>query len=179
MGKLVFGMMQSLDGYIAGPNGELRPPRPLVHQHFNDHVRNVDAILYGRRIYEMMRYWEEDKPDWEEIEHDFAQAWRSKPKWVASRTLKSVGPNATLIQGDVCDFAAKLKSQHNGEIDVAGAELANSLSAAGLIDEYRLYFRPYVLGGGKRYFAGPTPPLRLLSHDSIGEDTVRLTYVPT
>jgi dihydrofolate reductase len=178
MGRLIFGMMQSLDGYIAGPSGELRPPGPILHRHFNDHVRGSDGILYGRRMYEVMRYWDEDKPDWEEIEHDFAQAWRSKPKWVASRSLKSVGPNATLVQGDLIDFAAKLKSERDGDIDVAGAELANVLSAARLVDEYRLYFRPYVLGTGKPYFAGSPPQLRLVKHDAIGEDAVRLTYVP-
>ena len=178
MGKLVFGMMQSLDGYIAGPSGQFFPPGPLLHQHFNDHVRGLSGMLYGRRIYEVMRYWEEDKPDWDDIELDFARAWRSKPKWVPSRTLKSVGPNATLIQGDVCELAARLKSELDGEIDVAGADLASTLSAAGLIDEYRLYLRPYVVGGGKPYFAGSVPPLRLLKHETIGEDAVRLTYVP-
>jgi dihydrofolate reductase len=129
-------------------------------------------------MYEVMRYWEEDKPDWDDIEHDFAHAWRPKPKWVASRTLTSVGPNATLVQGDLIDFAAKLKAERDGDIDVSGPELANVLSAAGLIDEYHLYLRPYVLGGGKPYFAGPVPPLRLMKHQAIGEDAVRLTYVP-
>jgi riboflavin biosynthesis pyrimidine reductase len=76
------------------------------------------------------------------------------------------------------DFAASLKSERDGDIDVSGAELANVLSAAGLVDEYRLYFRPYVLGTGKPYFAGPRPPLRLIKLDAIGEDAVRLTYGP-
>jgi dihydrofolate reductase len=178
MGRLIFGMMQSLDGYIAGPSGELTPPGPMLHRHFNDHVRSLTGMLYGRRIYDLMRYWDEDKPEFGEIEHDFAQAWRAKPKWVASRSLKSVGPNATLVEGDLIDFAARLKSEREGDIDVAGAELANVLSTAGLIDEYRLYFRPYVLGGGKPYFAGPVPTLRLVNHDLVGEDAFRLTYVP-
>ena len=192
MCRLVFGMMQSLDGYIAGRSGgpqpdgllssqaaaELPPPGPILSRHFNEYIRGSDGFLYGRRMYEVMRYWDEDKPDWEEIEHDFARVWRPKPKWVASRSLTHVGPNATLVQGDLIDFAANLKSKRDGDIDVAGAELAHVLSAAGLIDEYRLYFRPYVLGGGKPYFAGPVPALRLVKHDAIGEDTVRLTYVP-
>jgi dihydrofolate reductase len=192
MGRFIFGMMQSLDGYIAGPSGgpqsggvlssqaaaELPPPGPILPRHFAEHVRGLDGVLYGRRMYEVMRYWEEEKPDWDDIEHDFAHAWRPKPKWVASRSLTSVGPNATLVRGDLIDFAAKLKSEVDGDIEVAGAELANVLSAAGLVDEYRLYFRPYVLGTGKPYFAGPPPPLRLMKHDAIGEDAVRLTYVP-
>jgi len=176
MGRLIFGMMQSLDGYIDHP--QLGPPGPILSRHFTDYVRGSDGLLYGRRMYEIMRYWDEDQPGWDEIEHDFAQAWRPKPKWVASRSLTSVGPNATLVQGDLIDFAANLKSERDGDIDVAGAELANVLSAAGLVDEYRLYFRPYVLGAGKPYFAGSLPPLRLMKLDAIGEDAVRLTYVP-
>jgi hypothetical protein len=81
-------------------------------------------------MYEVMRYWEEDKPDWDEIEDDFALAWRPKQKWVASRALTSLGPNATLVQGDLNDFVAKLKSEREGEIGVSGAELAGVLSAA-------------------------------------------------
>ncbi len=180
MGRLIFGMMQSLDGYIAGPSGgpQLFAPGPILHHYFNDYVRGLDGLLYGRRMYEVMRYWDEDQPEWDEIEHDFAQVWRPKPKWVASRSLTSVGPNATLVQGDLIDFAANLKSERDGDIDVAGAELANVLSAVGLVDEYRLYLRPYVLGAGKPYFAGALPPLRLMKLDAIGEDAVRLTYVP-
>jgi dihydrofolate reductase len=180
MGRLIFGMMQSLDGYIDGPAGniQLGPPGPIVSRHFNDVVRGSAGFLYGRRIYEIMRYWDEDQPGWDDMDHDFAQLWRSKPKWVASRSSTSVGPNATLVQGDLIDFAAHLKSERDGNIDVAGAELANVLSAAGLVDEYRLYFRPVVFGAGKPYFAGPLPPLRLLSNDTIGEDVVRLTYAP-
>jgi dihydrofolate reductase len=179
MARLIFAMMQSLDGYIEGPaGGPGSPPGPIVSRHFLEQFRSLNGVLYGRRMYEVMRYWDEDQPDWDEGDHDFARTWRPKTKWVASRSLTSVGPNATLVQGDVIDFAAKLKSQRDGEIDVAGPELANALSAANLIDEYRLYLRPYVLGGGKPYFAGPVPPLRLIKHEAIGEDVVQLTYVP-
>ena len=111
-------------------------------RHFAEHVRGLDGILYGRRLYEVMRYWDEDQPDWDEIDHNFAHAWRPKPKWVASRSLTSVGASATLVQGDVIDFVRNLKSQREGDIEVAGPEIANVLSAAGLIDEYHLYFRP-------------------------------------
>lgn len=180
MARLIFGMMQSLDGYIDGPAGnvQLGPPGPILFRHFADYVHGLQGLLYGRRLYEIMRYWDQDQPGWDETEHDFAQAWRPKPKWVASRSLTSVGPNATLVQGDVSEFAAKLKSEREGDIDVGGAELANVLSAAGLVDEYRLYFRPYVLGSGKPYFAGSPPPLRLTKLDAVGEDAVRLIYVP-
>ncbi len=129
-------------------------------------------------MYEVMRYWDEDQPDWDEDEHDFAAAWRAKPKWVASHSLKSVGASATLVMDDVGAFAARLKAEIDGEIDVAGAELAGSLTKLGLIDEYRLYLRPFVLGGGKPYFAAARPPLRLVKSDVVGEDAVRLVFVP-
>jgi dihydrofolate reductase len=173
-------MMQSLDGYVDGAAGglEFPPPGVALHGHFNDHVRGLAGSLYGRRMYEIMRYWDEDQPDWGEIERDFAAAWRKQPKWVASRSLKSVGANATLVGDDIEAFARRLKAQVDGEIDVAGPDLAGSLTELGLIDEYRLYFRPFVLGRGKPYFAGARPPLRLVASDLVGEDAVRLTYVP-
>ncbi|MDQ6828742.1 MAG: dihydrofolate reductase family protein [Gemmatimonadota bacterium] len=178
MGKLVFSMMQSLDGYIAGAPGgpQLPPPGDRLHRHFNDHVRGLAGIIYGRRMYEVMRYWDDDQPDWGAVERDFAAAWRAKPKWVVSRTLKAVGPNATLIRDDAGAFVRALKAKLDGEIEVAGAELAGSVTALGLIDEYRLYFRPFILGGGKPYFSGPRPPLHLVGTESIGEDAVRLIY---
>ena len=185
MAKLVFGMMQSLDGYVAGVAGgpEMSPPGPVLHQHFNDHVRGLAGCLYGRRIYEIMQYWDKDRPDWDATARDFAAAWRAQPKWVVSRTLKSVGANAALVgaapaEGGLEAFVRRLKAEVEGEIDVAGPELAGSLTALGLIDEYRLYLRPFVLGGGKPYFAGARPPLRLVGSERVGEDAVRLTFVP-
>lgn len=181
MGKLVFGMMQSLDGYIAGAPGgpQLPPPGDALHRHFNDLFRASAGAIYGRRMYEVMRWWDEDQPDWSDVARDFADAWRSRPKWVVSRTLDSVGPNATIVRDDVDTFVRALKAKVDGEIGVAGPELAGSLTALGLIDEYQLYFRPFVLGGGKPYFSGPRPPLRLVSVDEVPEDAVRLTYVPS
>ena len=178
MAKLVFGMMQSLDGYVAGAPGgpQLPPPGDELHRHFNDHVRALAGGIYGRRMYEIMRYWDDDQPDWDDVARDFAEAWRAMPKWVVSRTLDSVGPNATLVRDDAGAFVRALKARVDGDIDVAGPELAGSLTALGLIDEYRLYFRPFVLGGGKPFFAGRRPPLRFVDAERVGEDAVRLTY---
>jgi len=177
MGKVVFGMMQSLDGYVAGADGGLvPPPGDRLARHFNDYVRALAGIVHGRRMYEVMRYWDDDRPDWDAAERDFAAVWRAKPKWVVSRTLESVGPNATLVRDDPGALVRELKGKLDGEIDVAGPELAGRLTALGLIDEYRLYFRPFILGGGKPYFSGPRPPLRLVGAASVGEDAVRLTY---
>jgi len=176
MAKLVFGLQQSLDGYVD--HLALGPPGPATFRHFVEHVRDLAGIVYGRRTYEIMRYWDEDLPEWDAQELDFAAAWRSQPKWVVSRSLKSVGPNATLVEDDIEAVIGGLKAQLVGEIEVAGPDLARSLTDLGLIDEYRLYFRPVVLGRGKPFFAGPRPPLRLVASDPIGEDTIRLTYVP-
>ncbi len=137
MAKLSFGMMQSLDGYVDGAAGSVRlgPPDSVLFRRFADDFNTFEGALCGHRMYQIMQYWDEDQPGWEEMGHVFARAWRSKPKWVASRSLKSVGPNATLVQGDLIDFAAKLKSEHPGEIAVSGPELAATLSEAGLIEE--------------------------------------------
>lgn len=174
MAKLFFGMNVSLDGYVD--HQEFAPPGPLLFRHFCEQVRGLTGSVYGRRIYELMRYWDEDQAEWGPDQHDFALAWRRQPKWVVSRTLTSVGPNATLVEGDIVAAIGRLKAEHTGEIAVAGTELAHSLME--LIDEYRLYFRPFVLGRGKPFFAGPRPPLRLVANDRIGEDAMRLTYVP-
>jgi dihydrofolate reductase len=175
MAKLVYGLNQSLDGYVDHQNFL---PSPAVFRHFIEHVRGVSGMVYGRRTYEVMRYWDEDLPDWGAAERDYAAVWRSQTKWVVSRSLKSVGPNAILIEDDVEAVVRRLKAEHAGEIEVAGPELAQSLTALGLIDEYRLYFHPVVVGRGKPFFAGPRPRLRLVASDRIGEDTIRLTYVP-
>jgi dihydrofolate reductase len=175
MAKLVFGMNQSLDGYVDHTEFG---PSPALFRHFVEEAQGQAGSVYGRHVYGLMRFWEDDQPEWNADEHAFAAAWRKQPKWVVSRSLKSVGPNATLIEGDLEAAIRKLKAEHDGEIEVAGPTLAQSLTELGLIDEYRIYLHPVVLGHGKPYFAGPRPPLRLVSHDRIGEDVLRLTYVP-
>lgn len=180
MAKLVFGMMQSLDGYVDGVGDRLSfpPPGPELGRHFTDRVRGLAGCLYGRRMYEIMRYWDEDQPEWDAGDRDFAATWRVQPKWVVSRTLKSAGPNATLVSEGIEGFVRKLKQDVTGEIDVAGPALAASLTDLALIDEYRLYYRPFALGAGKPYFASARPPLRIIAADRIGEDAVRVTCVP-
>ncbi|UXN58574.1 dihydrofolate reductase family protein [Phyllobacterium zundukense] len=175
MARIVFGMNQSLDGYV---DHQEFAPDPELFRHWIGHVRGLTGSVYGRRMYEVMRYWDEDRPAWSAEQHDFAMAWRSQPKWVVSRSLKSVGPNATLVEDDIAVAIRGLKTQLVGEISVSGPELAQSLTDLGLIDEYRLYFHPVALGRGKPFFAGPRPPLRLVASDLIGADVIRLTYVP-
>jgi dihydrofolate reductase len=176
MATLVFGMMQSLDGYVD--HLELGPPGPVVSRHFLEQVRSLSGLVYGRGMYEVMRYWDDDRNVESAEEHEFAAAWRNLPKWVVSSSLKSVGPNATLLGEGLEAAIGGLKARLAGEIEVAGPDLAGSLTDLGLIDEYRLYLRPIVLGRGKPFFARARPALRLVATHLIGEDTVRLRYVP-
>lgn len=176
MAKLVCSLNQSLDGYID--HQKLGPPGPAVYRHFLEHMRSLSGVVYGRGMYQVMRYCDDDQPAWEAMEREFAAAWRGQPKWVVSRSLTSVGPNATLVAGNVTEAIGTIKADLAGEVEVGGPELARSLAEAGLLDEYRVYLRPVVLGAGKPFFAGPPAPLRLLSSDIIAEDVVRLTYAP-
>lgn len=176
MAKLVFGMNLSLDGYVDHQRMEVGPG---LFRHWIEQVCGVTGSLYGRGMYDLMRYWDEDHPEWSPERQEFAAAWRSQPKWVASGSLKAVGPNAPLVTEDIGALARDLKARLDGEIAVSGPVLARSLTDLGLIDEYRLYLHPFVLGHGKPFFTGPRPPLRLVATDAVGEDVIRLTYVPT
>lgn len=175
MARLVFGMNQSLDGYVDLVGFATSP---ALFRRFIEEAQGQVGSVYGRKMYEAMRYWDDDRPEWDAEQQAFAAAWRNQPKWVVSRSLKSIGPNATLVPDDLEGAIRDLKAEREGEIAVAGPDLARSLTELGLIDEYRIYLHPVVLGHGKPYFAGPRPPLRLVTHDRIGEDVLRLTYVP-
>lgn len=182
MGKLVYGMNVSLDGFV---DHDKFAPGPELFRHFIKQTRKLGGSLYGRRLYELMAYWDGD--DWDQEGHnpdhddlrEFALTWRAQPKWVVSNTLTSVGPNATLVRGDDLEgLVARLKSEIEGRIDVGGTKLAQSLKKLGLIDEYQMYLHPVVLGSGTRFFPAAAPPLRLLATDRVGEEVVRLTYAP-
>ncbi len=173
MATLVFGMNQSLDGYV---DHTAFAPGPKLFRHFTEQVGALAGSIYGRRMYEIMRYWDDERPEWDEAERAFAEAWRGQPKWVVSRTLREVGPNASLLAGDLGAAVRRIRDEVEGEVDVAGPNLARSLSAMGLIDEYRIYLHPVVVGGGTPFFAEPRPPLRLRSCERMDEDVVRLVY---
>ena len=144
MAKIVFGMNQSLDGDV---DHMAFAPSPMLFRHFIEEAQRQSGSAYGRQMYEVMRFWEDDQPEWDAAERAFAAAWRNHPKWVVSRSLKSVRPNASLVGDDLEGAIRELKAER-------------------------------VLGDGKPYFAGPRPPLRLMASDRIGEDVIRLTYVP-
>ena len=173
MARLVFGMNVSLDGYV---DYDKFGPDPVLFRHFIEQVRGSAGSVYGRRLYEIMRYWEQDDPDWTPDLREFAVAWRAEPKWVVSRTLTSVGPNVTLVADDVEATVRRLKQALEGDLYVGGPVLAQALT--GLIDEYRLCLHPVVLGGGDPFFAGTRPPLRLVTHRRIGGEAIELVYAP-
>lgn len=173
MAKLFYGMNVSLDGYV---DYDKFGPDPALFEHFIEQTRGLAGSIYGRRLYEIMRYWDEDQPEWSASDRAFAQAWRDTPKWVVSRTLTSVGPNATLVSDDVEGTIRRVKAELPGEIEIGGPVLAGGVGD--LIDEYRLYLHPVVLGGGDPFFTGPRPPLRLVSHERVGDIAILLTYVP-
>lgn len=175
MAKLVFGMNVSLDGYV---DHDRMQTGPTLFRHWTEHVQGLSGSVYGRRMYDLMRYWDTDDPAWDAPRRDFAQAWRRQPKWVVSRTLKEVGPNATLVSRDPVQTVRSLKAALAGELSVSGPLLARAMADAGLIDTYRLYVHPAVLGHGTPFFAGNAPALRLEGSDPIGDGVVRLTYVP-
>ncbi len=180
MAKLIFGMNMSLDGYV---DHDAFAPGPELFQHFIEQTRGLAGSIYGRGLYELMRYWDGD--EWDQHDpargaqlRDFAEAWRRQPKWVVSRSLKEVGPNATLLGDDFEAAIRKLKADLDGRVDVGGPKLAASLMRLGLVDEVQIYLRPFVLGRGNPFFAEAQPPLRLLGSERVGEDAVRLRYVP-
>jgi dihydrofolate reductase len=181
---MIFNMLQSLDGYIEGPEGGPNMPmfgQPL-HSWFNRQMEGISASVYGRSMYEVMQAWqtwEQDYPQAEAYENEFARAWRDTPKIVVSTTLTEVGPNARLISGNVEAELRKLKAETDGTIDISGATIAASAGRWGLIDEYQLVIRPAVLGGGKPFFRPDLPlELKLIGTETLPEDTVLLRYAP-
>jgi dihydrofolate reductase len=172
----------SLDGYIAGPHGEIdwAAPDAELHRFHNEQTRELDLHVLGRRLYEVMTYWEtaeERDPSAHEHELEFARIWKRLPKLVFSKTLETVEGNTRLSHGDPAQEVRALKEQDGGPLAVGGATLAGTLTAHGLIDEYRLFVSPVVLGGGQPFFAGATPvELDLVETRTFGGGVVYLRY---
>lgn len=173
MARFVCSMNVSLDGYV---DHDRMAPDAEVFRFWINAVKAAPNALYGRKIYQLMTYWQDDQPDWGEAERTFAAAWRAQHKWVVSQTLTEVGPNATLIAADVEARVRALKTDLQGQVDVSGTVLVQGLSDWGLMDEYRLVYHPLALGHGRPLFLGPRPPMHLRSSDRIGAETICLTY---
>lgn len=185
MGKLIFGMGVSVDGYVSDANGEIpwSGPDDELHQYWNDQAREIAVSLYGRRLYELMSaHWPtaDQAPDVKPVEAEFARLWRDMRKVVFSRTLESVGWNSSLERGDVVEVAAKLKAETDGLLEVGGATLAAPLVRAGLVDEFQLAVTPVAVGGGTPYL--PELPkwlrLELVENRTFPSGTVLLRYRP-
>ncbi len=157
MGKIIYAMLVSFDGYIEAPGGDLSWsfPDSELHRHFNEEERKIDTFLYGRRLYETMAaYWPtaDENPSAPEVEIEYARIWKEKKKIVFSKTLSQVGWNARLFQGDIAQEVGKLKAEPGKLMSLGGATLAAAFMQLGLVDEYRLYVHPVLLGGGKPMF---------------------------
>ncbi|MFL5820071.1 MAG: dihydrofolate reductase family protein [Solirubrobacteraceae bacterium] len=184
MRRLIYSMGVSLDGFIAGPDGDIdwSAPDEELHRFHNQQARETGAHLYGRRLYEAMTYWEtaDEQPSLPEHELEFARIWKDTPKIVFSRTLESVGGNARLVGDGAGDVVAGLKEQPGRDLAVGGAGLASTFVKLGLIDEYRLFVSPVVLGGGTTYFPALDERINLdlVETRTFGSRVVYLRYQP-
>jgi dihydrofolate reductase len=182
MRKLIYSMSLSLDGYIAGPDGDFSwsAPDEELHRFHNQQTRETGAHLLGRRLYEVMTYWEtaEENPSLPEHEVEFARIWKDLPKIVFSKTLEKVEGNARLARDGVAEEVAKLKEQPGKDLAVGGAGLASTLIKLGLVDEYRLFVSPVLLGGGTPYFPALEEriDLELVETRTFGSRVVYLRY---
>jgi dihydrofolate reductase len=180
--RLIYSMTVSLDGFIAGPEGEIDwgAPDEELHRFHNDRMRELGGHLLGRRLYEVMTFWEtaDQNPAARDYELEFARIWKDLPKIVFSATLESVEGNARLVREDAAEVVAGMKDQPGKDLAVGGAGLASSLIDLDLIDEYRLFVSPVILGGGTPYL--PTRAqrldLELLETRTFGSRVAYLRY---
>ena len=183
MGKLIYNLNVSLDGFIETVDHRLdwSVVDEELHTWFNDRSCSLDAELYGRRIYELMAaYWPTagSDPSMSEPEREFARIWNAKPRIVFSTTLDSVGPGCRLMKGDVADRLAEIRAEFSGDLGVAGATLASAFIERGLVDEYHLVVHPVILGAGRPFFPALRERigLRLLETRTFASGVVYLGY---
>jgi dihydrofolate reductase len=180
--KVIYSIGVSLDGFIAGPNGEIdwSAPDEELHRFHNEQTRELDAHFCGRRLYEVMVYWEtaDENPLAGEPELEFARIWQDLPKIVFSTTLESVEGNARLAEDGIAEEVARLKEQPGRDLAVGGADLASSFIELGLVDEFRLFVSPVVLGGGTPYFPALKEriELELVETRTFGSRVVYVRY---
>lgn len=182
MAQLIYSMGVSLDGFIAGPGGEIdwSAPDEELHQFHNRQTQELGAHLCGRRLYEEMLFWEtaHENPAVADHELEFARFWQALPKIVFSRTLDEVQGNARLAGDDVAGVVGELKQQPGKDLAVGGAGLASTVIELGLVDEYRLFVSPVVLGGGTPFFPALEKriDLELVETRTFGSRVVYLRY---
>jgi dihydrofolate reductase len=182
MRRVIYSMTVSLDGFIADPSGEIdwSAPDEELHRFHNDQVRELGGYLLGRRLYEAMLYWEtaDENPSATDFELEFARIWQDLPRVVFSRTLEKVEGNARLAEGGIAEEVARLKQEPGKDLGVGGAGLAATLVELGLVDEYRLFVSPVVLGGGTPFFPAldERVNLELVETRTFGSRVVYLRY---
>jgi dihydrofolate reductase len=178
--KLIYSMTVSLDGFIAGPHGEIdwSAPDEELHRFHQRQAAELGAHLCGRRLYQTMSIWDTDEGirALPEYVREFAPVWRSVPKIVFSTTLEEVGPNARLAREELAEEVLRLKQEPGKDLAVGGASLAAGLIERGLVDEFGLFLRPVLLGGGTPYFPHLTErvELELLETRTFGSRVVYL-----
>jgi dihydrofolate reductase len=176
--KIIVMMSVSLDGYFEGPDHDLswHAITEELHSEFNDVLRPMSAFLDGRVMHEMMaEYWPtaDEQPGATQPEIEFSRIWREMPKVVYSRTLEKADWNTTIVREVVPDEVRAMKARPGGDMALGGADLAATFMEHDLIDEYRLYVHPLVLGSGRRLFPdGPRIPLRLVETRPFGNGVV-------
>lgn len=186
MGKLIYSLNVSLDGFVETPNQSLdwATVDDELHTWFNDQTRTLDASLYGRRIYELMAaYWPrgEEDPSATDTTREFARIWKRMPKIVFSTSLDHVEHNARLVRGDVATVLEDVRREFDGDLDVGGPNLAGQFVRRGLVDEYRLVVHPVVLGSGTPFWPEVAAPLRLRNVETrtFASGAELRTYVPS
>ncbi len=184
MRKVIYSMLVSLDGFIKGPNRELdwHLIDEELHRFVNDQQSAFDTYLYGRQMYEVMAYWEtaDRNPSSPEYVLEFARIWKKMPKIVFSKTLEQVQGNARLVRDNIAAEIATLRAQPGKDMVLGGADIASTFMRLGLIDEYRLYVQPVVLGSGTPMFPALDNPinLRLVETHTFGSGVIYLCYQP-
>ncbi len=187
MRRLDFYIILTADGLYAGPDGGLGHYEPAEdeHRYANELVRGAGEVVMGRVMYDVMTgYWDAvDLTDqaMPEVEREFTTYWRETPKHVVSRGRPTLGPNATMLEGDVVEAVRRLKAGSGAAIGLGcGADLLATLSEAGLIDTYRLLVTPKALGHGKAIFGSLRAPLslRLVGTRTFSAGSVLLEYEP-
>jgi dihydrofolate reductase len=183
MGKLVYSMSVSLDGFVETPSHSLDWVQvdEELHTVFNDEAREMSAFLYGRRLYELMtEYWPTAETDLAATPAmvEFARIWKEAPKIVFSKTLERVDWNSRLVRDDAVAEVARLKAQPGFDMSVGGPTTAAPLMRAGLIDEYRRYVQPVILGAGTPFFQGLDDRIevKLLETRTLGSGVVYVRY---
>jgi dihydrofolate reductase len=183
MGKLIYSLSVSLDGFADSPDHSLDWVLidEQLHTFFNNQSREISASLYGGRMYELMfNYWPTaaEDPAATPAEVEFADIWKRIPRIVFSTTLEEVDPGSRLVRGDPVEEVSRLKAQPGYDMDVAGPTLASALIRAGLVDEYRLFVHPIILGAGTPFFTAldARVPLKLLETHTFSSGVVYLRY---